>query len=115
MTEKAQFRQYDLWWAELPEPAGHRPVLLLSRDSSYTYLNKFLAVEITTTIRGIAVELELGQEEGLSKRCVANFDNIRTINRLALTKRIGSLGERRRVEAKRAVGHALAWDELSHV
>lgn len=86
--------------------------MLLSRDDAYEYLNKFTAVEITTTIRHIAMEVPLGKAEGLSKQCVANCDNIRTIARSALIKRIGQLGPARRNEAKRAVGHSLGWDEL---
>jgi mRNA-degrading endonuclease toxin of MazEF toxin-antitoxin module len=105
-------RQYEIWWANLPAPAGKRPVLLLSRDGAYRYLNKFIAVEITTTIRGIAEEVAVGRPEGLSKSCVVNCDNIRTVPRSALTKKAGSIGVRRRVEVKRAIGHALAWQEL---
>jgi mRNA-degrading endonuclease toxin of MazEF toxin-antitoxin module len=105
-------KQYEVWWALFPEPAGRRPVLLLTRDSAYRYLNKFLAVEITSTVRQIAVEVPMGKEEGLPRRCVANCDNIRTVSRAALVKRIGQLAPRRRSELKRAVGHALSWDEL---
>ena len=105
-------KQYELWWASLPRPVGRRPVLLLSRSGAYDYLNKFLAVEITSTVRSIAVEVLLGRAEGLSQRCVANCDNIRTVSRSALVKRIGQLAPRRVPELKRAVGHALAWDEL---
>jgi len=105
-------KQYELWWAALPKPAGKRPVLLVSRDGAYAYLNKFLAVEITTTIRNIAVEVPLGRAEGLTRPCVANCDNVRTVSRSALGARIGQLGARRQSELKRALGHALAWDEL---
>jgi len=105
-------KQYELWWASLPQPAGRRPVLLLSRDGAYAYLNKFVAVEITATIRNIAVEVPLGRLVGLSQRCVANCDNIRTLSRSALVKRIGRLSHGRVPELKRAIGHALAWDEL---
>jgi mRNA interferase MazF len=105
-------KQYDLWWASLPKPAGRRPVLLLSRNEAYSYLNKFVVVEVTSTIRRIAVEVLLGRAEGLPTRCVANCDNIRTVPRSALTKRIGQLAPGRRSEVKRALGHALAWDEL---
>jgi mRNA interferase MazF len=108
-------RQYDLWWADLPEPAGRRPVLLLSRDAAYGYLNKFTAVEITTSARHIVQEVVLGKEEGLPKICAANFDNIRTIGRSVLSKRIGRLGMARQVEAKRALGCALGWDELNGI
>ena len=105
-------RQYEIWWANLPAPAGKRPVLLLSRDSAYHYLNKFIAVEVTTTIRGIAQEVPLGRAEGLSKRSAANCDNIRTVPRSVLTGKAGVLGARRRAELKRAIGHAIGWQEL---
>ncbi len=105
-------RQYEVWWASLPQPAGRRPVLLLSRNGAYGYLNKFVAVEITSTIRRIAVEVPMGRPEGLTRRCVANCDNIRTVSRSALVERIGRLGPGRVSEIKRALGHALAWDEL---
>jgi mRNA interferase MazF len=105
-------KQYELWWASLPTPAGRRPVLLLSRNEAYSYLNKFVAAEVTSTIRRIAVEVPLGRGEGLPAKCVANCDNIRTVPRSALTKRIGRLSPGRHSEVKRALGHALAWDEL---
>ena len=108
-------KQYEIWWASLPEPAGRRPVLLLSRNSAYEYLNKFVVAEITTTIRGIAQEVALGKAEGLPRACVANFDNLRTVSRSALAKMAGSLAPRRQVEVKLALGHALAWTELLHL
>jgi mRNA interferase MazF len=105
-------KQYELWWANLPQPSGRRPVLLLSRDDAYEHLNKFVAVEISTTIRRIPVEVIVGKAEGLAKPCVANCDNIRTVSRTALVKRIGQLGVARQFEVKRAVGYALRWYEL---
>jgi len=105
-------KQYEIWWASLPEPAGRRPVLLLSRNEAYSYLNKFAAVEVTSTVLRIAVEVPLGRSEGLPTKCVANCDNLRTVRRSALTQRIGQLSPRRHSEVKRALGHALAWDEL---
>ena len=104
-------KQYEIWWASLPQPAGRRPVLLLSRDSAYLYLRKFLAVEITSNIRNIVEEVPLGRPEGLPRPCVANCDNIRTVAREALEKRIGRLAPGRAAELKRAVGHALSWNE----
>jgi mRNA interferase MazF len=108
-------KQYELWWAHLPEPSGRRPVLLLSRDDAYEHLNKFIAVEVSTTVRRIPVEVPVGKAEGLSKPCVVNCDNIRTVSRSALVKRIGQLGAARRFEVKQAVGYALRWDELISV
>jgi mRNA interferase MazF len=106
-------RQFEIWWADLREPAGRRPVLLLSRDDAYEYLSKFVSAEITSTIRQIASEVILGEEEGLPKVCVANCDNLRMVPRQSLTKRAGQLAPERWVEVKRAVGAALGWRELT--
>jgi len=104
--------QFEIWWANLSQPAGRRPVLLLSRNDAYSYLNKFIVAEITTTIRNIPVEISLGKREGMAHPCVANCDNLRTVARRALAQRAGKLSPRRVPEVKRAIGYALAWDEL---
>lgn len=105
-------KQFEIWWADLPRPAGRRPVLLLSRDDAFSYLNKFIAAEITTTVRDIPVEVPLGKSEGLPKRCAANCDNLRTIPKRALKGRISRLSPQRVNEVRRAVGYALGWNEL---
>ncbi len=105
-------KQYEIWWAELPQPAGRRPVLLLSRNEAYGVLNKFLAAEITTTIRNIPIEVRLGSEEGMPKPCVANLDNVRTISKVHLAERISKLPAQKVAAVKRALGYALHWDEL---
>ena len=105
-------RQYEIWWAELPKPAGRCPVLLLSRDDAYSVLHKFIAAEITTTIRDIPIEVPLGTAEGMPRPCVVNCDNLRTISKVHLVERISRIPERRIPEVKRAVGYAMAWEEL---
>jgi mRNA interferase MazF len=105
-------RQFEIWWVNLPKPAGRRPVLLLSRNGAYEYLNKIIVAEITTTVRSIPVEVRLGRHEGLRSACVANLDNIRTVARPCLDSRAGALAPSRHLEVKRALGYALAWDEL---
>lgn len=110
---RSEARQFDVFWASLPAPVGRRPVLLLGRTSSYSYLTRILVVEVTTTIRGIPQEVALGKREGLPRACVANLDAIRTIPRDCLAARIGSLRPGRHVEVKRALGHVLHWPELT--
>ncbi len=105
-------RQYEIWWADLPKPAGRRPVLLLSRDDAYGVLNKLVAAEITPTIRHIPIEVPLGKTAGMPRPCVVNCDNLRTISKVHLVERISRIPTRRIGEVKRAVGYALAWDEL---
>lgn len=76
-------RQFEIWWADLPKPAGHRPVLLLTRDGAYQYLTKFIVKEITSTIRNIAAEVRIGPAEGLPTECVANCDNLRMVSKVS--------------------------------
>ena len=105
-------KQYEIWWADLPKPAGRRAVLLLSRDDAYSVLNKFIAAEITATVRHIPIEVPLGSTEGMPKPCVVNCDNLRTISKVRLVKKISKLSAKRVHEVKRAVGYAFAWEEL---
>jgi mRNA interferase MazF len=105
-------KQFEIRWAELPMPVGRRPVLLLTRSAGYAYLTKVVVVEVTTTIRGIPEEVRLGRGEGLSRACVANFDNVHVVAKASLKKLLGRLPPGRHPEAKRALGHALDWAEL---
>ena len=104
--------QYDLWWADLPKPVGKRPVVLLTRSAAYGYLNRVIVAEVSTTIRGIPVEVRLGADEGLTEPSVANLDNVHVVDKRRLTKWIGALRARRVSELKRALGYALDWPEL---
>jgi len=108
-------RQYEIRWANLPEPIGRRPVLLLTRTPAYAYLNKVIIAEITSTIRGIAQEVPLGVAEGVSRPSVANLDNIHVIPKTAVGEHLGRLAITREREIKRALGYALDWPELKAV
>ena len=78
----------EVWWANLPAPIGKRPVVLLSRDEAYSVRNAATVAEVTTRIRGIPVEVQLGPDDGLPKTCVANLDTIVTIRKELLIERI---------------------------
>ena len=96
----------------MPEPIGRRPVLLLSRDQAYRILKRVTVAEITTTIRNIPVEVELGHEEGLDRPSVANVDNIHAVAISRLSSKIGKLAEERAWEVERALGFAFDIDRL---
>jgi mRNA interferase MazF len=78
----------EIWWAELPEPAGRRPVVLLSRDEAYAVRELVTIAPVTTRARRLPVEVPLGKPEGLPRACVANLDTITTIPKQSLVKRI---------------------------
>jgi len=106
-------KQYEIWWATLPLPVGRRPVLLLSRNPAYAYLNKVLVAEVTTTVRRIPQEVTVGRPEGLASASVVNLDNLHTVAKSQLSERAGTLRSSREIEIKRSLGHVLGWPELS--
>jgi len=81
----------EIWWARMPLPAGKRPVVLVSRDSSYAVRTSVTVVEVSRTVRAIPTEVPLGRREGLPQRCAANADNVVTIPKTWLTTRISGL------------------------
>lgn len=84
-------RRGEVWWAQLPKPVGRRPVVLVSRDEAYAVRELVSVIPVTTRIRAIPVEVPLGREEGLPRRCVANVDTITTIPKAALVEYAGVL------------------------
>jgi mRNA interferase MazF len=98
----------EIWWAELSLPIGRRPVLLLSRNEAYAVRNAVTVAEVTSTIRGIPVEVELDREDGMSKRCIVNLDTIITIRKEILKGRIAILREKKMSQVNSAIKFALA-------
>ncbi len=99
-------KQGEVWRAELPRPAGRRPVVLLSRDEAYSLRNAVTVAEVTTTIRGIPVEVPLGHDDGLPKKCVVNLDTIITIRKELLVERITLLRSDKIQQIKTAIKFA---------
>lgn len=103
-------RRGEVWWARLPEPAGRRPVVLVSREASYVVRTAVTVVEVSTKVRGIASEVGLGARDGLPRRCVANTDNLVTIPKTWLRERIVALGPKKLAELDAALRFALQLD-----
>jgi len=97
----------EVWWAELPQPVGRRPVVLLSRDSAYKVRTSVTVSIITSTIRRIPVEVPLGIEDGMPKNCVINLDEIVTIPKAILTECITKLSSGKLLAVADAIRFAL--------
>lgn len=94
--------QGEVWWGEAPDAKG-RPYLLLTRNEAIPILRTVLVAPVTRTIRGIATEVELGPNEGLSVACAAAMDNLLTFPKLMLVRRVGALSTARRLELCQAL------------
>ncbi len=97
----------EIWWARLRPTAGRRPVLLLSRNEAYAVRTAVTVAPLTTTVRGIPVEVLLGEADGLPRRCAVNLDSILTIPMAYLQERITRLSPAKLDAVHRAILFAL--------
>ena len=104
-------RRGEVWWADLPQPYGHRPVLLLSRDEAYLVRNQVIVTPVTTRIRGIPAEVALGPEDGLPRASVANLDVIMTPSKDRIQERITVLSPEKLREVEAAIHFVLGLEE----
>jgi len=100
-------RRGDVWLAELPAPAGRRPVVLLSRDEAYAVRGLVTVAPVTTRMRSIPTEVPLGPSDGLPKVCAVNLDTITTIPRRTLATLIRPLTPDKLRAVDRALRFAL--------
>ncbi len=104
-------RRGDIYWVEFPAPAGRRPAVLVSREEAYAVRSRVIVVPLTRTVRGIPTEVQLGPRDGLSQTGVANADDVVTIPKTLLGKRIASLGRVRLDELDEALRFALGLEK----
>lgn len=95
----------EVWWAATP--GGDRPVLVLTRDPVADRIGAVVVAACTRTVRGLSSELSLGPEDGLPEACVASFDNVHTLRRDRLRRRITRLTDARMAEACLVMSRAL--------
>ena len=79
---------HDVEWPGL----GVRPAIIVTRPSAIPHLSNVTVVLITTRVRGLPTEVELGASQGLIEGSVANCDNVLTVPKAALARHRGTLG-----------------------
>jgi mRNA interferase MazF len=97
----------EVWWANLAEPAGRRPVVLLSRDRAIQVRNSVAVAHVTTVVRRIPTEVQLGQADGMPRPCVVNADVLYTVPKRLLAGRICVLSAGKMAAVTRAARFAL--------
>lgn len=90
----------DIWWADLPEPQGsapgyRRPLLIVQNNAfNRSRLRTVTAVVLTGNVRLIDAPgnvLVPAKTSGLPRDSVANVSQVLTVDRGALTERVGRL------------------------
>jgi len=100
----------EVWWVDMPPPAGRRPALLLSRDAAYRVRAAITVAPITRTVRNIPVEVVLDRSDGMPARCVVNLDDITTLPKVLIQQRITALSAEKLQQVDQAIRFALDLD-----
>ena len=96
----------EIWFAQLGRK--RRPVLVLTRPEVIEVRALVTVAEVTTSIRGIAAEVDFDHEDaGLDQPSVINCDGLHTITKGSLTTYAGSLNEDTMERVCSAVGYAV--------
>jgi mRNA interferase MazF len=96
----------DIWFASTS--GGDRPVLVLTRDPVAERIDSIVVAALTRTKRNLVSELELTpSEDGVPTDCVVNFDNLHTLPRKLLRRRVATLPPRRMAQACVVLADAL--------
>ena len=97
----------EVWWVDMPPPAGRRPAVLLSRDTAYRVRAAITVAPVTRTIRNIPVEVPLDRSDGMPARCVVNLDDITTLPKILIKQRITALSAEKIRQIDEAIRFAL--------
>jgi mRNA interferase MazF len=68
-----------------------RPVVVLTRELVRPHLARVTVAPITTTVRGLSTEVQVGPANGLDHPCVVSCDNIVTVPAITLGRQLGFL------------------------
>ncbi|WP_419920785.1 type II toxin-antitoxin system PemK/MazF family toxin [Candidatus Poriferisodalis sp.] len=98
----------EIYWGDLGEPGGRRPLCVLTRDAAVSVLTAVTCAPITRTVRGIRSEVDVGTDEGLPEACAISCDNIVTMPIARLdAEPVGRLGALKRAQLDQALRYAL--------
>jgi mRNA interferase MazF len=96
-----------------PSPDKSRPVLVLTRSTALRFLGRVTVAPITSTIRDIPTEVVLDERDGMRARCAVSLDNVVTVPRGGLGRRLTALAPEKLAAVCRALYFALGCDETA--
>ena len=78
----------EIWRGIVDKP---RPVVVVSRDDARGVRARATVAIVSSTIRGIRTEVVLDHSDGLERACAVNADELFTMDKSRLERRIGRL------------------------
>ena len=96
----------EVWLAHIGRKK--RPVLVVTRPEVLDVRELVTVAEVTTSIRGLAAEVDIDhQEVGLDRPSVINCDGLHTIAQASLATPLGEVGDDTMRKVCAAVSYAL--------
>ena len=102
----ARVARGEVWLHRFAPPDKRRPVLVLSRPGAIAVLRTVIVAPITSTVRGLPSEVELGVDDGMKDTCVVNLDHVQTVPQDELRQRVATLSAARLAAVCRALAAA---------
>lgn len=84
--------------------------MLVSRVEAYARRQYVLVAAVTTRVRGIPTEVRLGAAEGVAQDSVVNCDDLRSVARRALVRRVGVVRDEKLAALDASLKFALGLD-----
>jgi len=92
-------RHGEVWWADMgtgvgSEQRGARPVLVIQNDIGNIHSPTIIVAAITDAKKKyLPTHIQLGKEHGLPKNSVVMLEQIRTLDKRRLNRRVGELND----------------------
>lgn len=106
-------RRGEIRWYRFSKPDKRRPVLVLTRDSAIEFLGEVTVAPVTSTVRDIPTEVELGTEDGMLRPCAVNLDHLQTVAKSKVGGLITSLAPDQLDQVQEALLFALGFPRAS--
>ena len=103
----ASIARGDVRLYEFASPDKVRPVLVLTRQSAIGFLNTVTVAAITSTIRSVASEVLLTEDDGMKKACAVNLYNLACVPTDHLGRKLTQLSEAKMQSVCKALGFAV--------
>ena len=93
----------EVWFAELGMVEKSRPVLVLAFPSTEDARSLVVVAPLTSQIRGMRGEVDLGKPRWLPKHSAVNVQGLASFDHRKLTRRMGELNATQMAEVKSAL------------
>ena len=97
----------EVWMYRFREPDKRRPVVVLTRSRVIPLLHSVMVAPVTSTIRGVASEVALHEDDGMNAPCVVNLHNIVTVSQAGIGRRLTKLSEEKMRLVREAISYSL--------